>query len=287
MLWIRPFLSVLLVALGIATCFGHQESSYNAQARTPERSHRPVWRAVPLVKNNLKAAEAMSNIRKEFSGAKSKTEERAILKKYLRETYVDPLQTTKALYAAFYYGSKHRVRLALDEERFLGLSSKRVSDAFEAHLRLAEPSVIEYAKVAVLFFSSEHSFNLPSQTIRDIYQLFKKDPHFPWLLIAFEASLSLRDKQNRIVLYNETKSLYDSFPEKSVYIHSSDSRNSRIKLNAHLMLMSFTLYKSCNLDWGLEAAKAHYNELMRFNNPDQEVRMTQKRVRALREQFNF
>lgn len=227
----------------------------------------------------------MDRILGEFQRSKTMSQEKAILAKYVRKTYTNPVQTTEALYAAFYYGSKHRVRFSDGGERTF--SAKDFEAAFLAHLALANPAVIEHAKALVLIRSSEHFLVVPPQTVRNVYRLFKNDIHSSRLLSAYEGSLELNDKQNRLALYKEVKDLYDNFPKGLTYLHSSDTRNSRAKLNIYLMLIAYRLHGFCNVSWGREAAIRHYDDLMKFENPDKDTKRAQERARELRARFKF
>lgn len=284
---LRAMLIALFAAFGLVPCLSQPVAGSGSKLNEYTRLERRNWKHAPLTKNSLKAAQAMDRVLKEFKAVKTKKEEQAILRRYMRDSYSTAIQTAEALYAAFFFGSKYRIRLSLDQEPFAGASSKELKAAYAAHVRLADPSVIEYAKAAVLIDSSERSFPLPKQTVQSVYKLFKNDPHSWWLLSVYEVSLEFEDKQNRLALYTEVRSLYNSFTNKLVYLHCSDVNNSKIQLNLFLMLFALRLQRYCGVTWGIKAAIRHYTDLVDYKTTDDQTKKTQARAKYLRTRLGF
>lgn len=229
----------------------------------------------------------MDRIRAEFDAATNKLVDLAILLKYIKKEYTNPIQTTEALYAVYNFGTKHWTKVGNDEHSFKGISWQDLVAAFQAHIKLANPSVIEHAQVAVLAQVREKSLPVRPKTVQDVYKLFSNVPDSGGLLDLHQRSLPDNDKQSRLALYQEVKDLCERFPKDLVYLHCKGREDSRMMLQGQLMMIAYSLGRSCRVDWGFSAAAKHYDTIMAFKGGGDRMRAVQEHIRKLRKRLEF
>lgn len=288
---IRPVLAVL-AGLALVLLLPLQAEAQKRATQEPKRppggvTPLPRWRVAPLTKRDPKAAQAMDRIRAEFDAATNKLVDLAILLKYIKKEYTNPIQTTEALYAVYNFGTKHWTKVGNDEHSAKGISWQDLMAAFQAHIKLANPSVIEHAKVAVLVQARERTLPVDPPTNKAVYELFRNEPHSRSLLSLYQATLPDNDKQSRLALYREVKDLYERFPKDLVYLHCKGREDSRMMLQGQLMMIAYSLGRSCRVDWGFSAAGKHYDAVMAFKGGGDRMRAVQEHIRKLRKRLEF
>lgn len=287
----RPVLAVS-AAIALMLLLPLQAEAQKRSTQEPMRppggvTPLPRWRVAPLTKRDPKAAQAMDRIRAEFDAATNKLVELAILLKYIKKEYTNPIQTTEALYAVYNFGTKHWTKVGDDEHSTKGISREDLLAAFQAHVKLANPSVIEHAKAAVLAQVREKSLPVRPKTVQDVYKLFSNVPDSGGLLDLHQRSLPDNDKQSRLALYQEVKDLYERFPKDLVYLHCKGREDSRMMLQGQLMMIAYSLGRSCRVDWGFSAAAKHYDAVMAFKGGGDRMRAVQEHIRKLRKRLEF
>lgn len=154
---------------------------------------QPTWPNIPPKRNQLKAAQAIAQVRASFLKIRTDEEAFTTAAKWIKNHHSSAVETCTSIEALYH------LQLKVGPTK---VSTAEVIRVWRDHLRLSDPTILENARQAVLFKSSWVLFGMSYQVNKAIFDVYHDDPAMAAFWKPLWAYLNPSDKKGIRALSN-------------------------------------------------------------------------------------